>query len=379
MLKFYTMLSRKRVLILYITERSGHHSAALALKRALEATDPLSPVLCVNAFRYCFPTTEKIIHALYLFVIKRIPKIWDSMYDKPGLVNRSRLIKDLVNRLASRRIMKLMLEFRPDAVLCTQAFPLGIMASYKKYHYASFSLGGVLTDFAPHSFWVYENADFYVVPSDESKEMLTQKGVRHEKISVLGIPIDPKFSVPVDKNELLLNYGLKEDIPTVMLMGGGHGIGPFKEVLKVLDDFSVTLQIIVVCGLNERLFNWGIKQHFKNRVLVFKFTDQIDKLMSLAGAIITKPGGITTSEALVKSLPMIILNPIPGQEARNTGVLKKCGVAVAVQNPKGIPSVLKRVFSDSIQTQGKTGISAACKALARPEASMTIARLVLEL
>jgi processive 1,2-diacylglycerol beta-glucosyltransferase len=292
-------------------------------------------------------------------------------------VDKSSKLKVWINRLASRKIKKLIDCFKPDAVICTQAFPLGIMAEYKKNHYTNFSLTGVLTDFAPHSYWVYENADTYIVPANLSKERLVEKGVRPERIHVCGIPIDPKFNISFDKNELCDNFDLKPEIPIVLIMGGGHGLGPLNNVLNKLDNFKVSLQMIVVCGLNNNLFKSIRKKDFKNKILIFKFTDQIHKLMSLADVIISKPGGITTAEALSKKLPMVILNPIPGQEARNTEILTKSGVAMAVASFDEIPSAVEKILvykkAGDQQARFLTGLSS----LAKPQASLDIAKLIL--
>lgn len=365
------MTNGKRVLLLYITERSGHHSAALAIRKGMELRDPSVVISCVNAFSYAFPFTERVIHYIYLTVIQRFPKIWENMYDNPNLVARSQRIKHWIHRIAIRRLKKLVDSFKPDIIVCTQAFPCGIVADYKRFYRSKIPLIGVLTDFAPHSFWVYDNVDYYIAPSDQSREMLVHKGVAREKIMTLGIPIDPKFIKRFDHRELLANYGLAPEIPVLMIMGGGHGLGPIKESLRLLDSSSLDVQFIVICGLNIRLYHWINQARFRNRVLNFKFTDQVERLMTISNLIITKPGGITTAEALSKKLPMIILNPIPGQEARNTEVLVKSGAAVKVDSTQDLLPAVEKTLK-SFRTQ--PGIS-----LSKPESSLDIAKFILEL
>ena len=366
------MTEKKRILILYITERSGHHSAALALKAGFQLKDPQAEVSCVNAFKYVFPLSEKIIHKIYLFVIKWVPIIWKKMYDNPKLIGRSQRIKDWVNSLAVRRLKILLNSFKPHVVLCTQAFPCGIVANYKKTYNLNTPLIGVLTDFAPHTYWIYEEVDNYIVPSEDARTLLIEKGVPQHKIKILGIPIDPKFATQLDREEILLNYGLKADVPIVMIMGGGHGLGPIKEALSFLDAAERDLQLIVVCGLNRPLYDWLLKAHFKKKILVFKFTDQIDRLMTIATLIITKPGGITTAEALAKNLPMIILNPIPGQEARNTEVLTKSGAASRMDSLDTLLSAVEKILKD------RGGLLDNARLLSKPNSSGDIADFVLE-
>jgi processive 1,2-diacylglycerol beta-glucosyltransferase len=372
------MKSNKKVLILYITEHSGHHSAALSIKKSLQLKDPGIQVLCVNAFRHAFPFMEGLIHALYMVVIKRVPKIWEKMYDNPKFVGRTRFLKSWIHALAIRRMEYLIGGFKPDVVVCTQAFPCGIVAAYKETKGAlqNIFLMGVLTDFAPHAYWVYENVDAYVVPTQESLALLVDMGVAPQKVKVYGIPIDPKFSQTLDRRELLSNYGLKESHPVIMIMGGGHGLGPIRDVLRELDAAKEGWQLAVVCGLNEKLYRWIQAAHFKKRILSFRFTDQVERLMTMADVIITKPGGITTAEALAKKVPLIILNPIPGQEARNTEFLIRKGAAKKIDAPQEIQGAVRAVLSAPFSPFSLfDGVSA----LSKPSSSLTLAQFIHDL
>ncbi len=375
------MSGQKKVLILYITERSGHHSAARAIKKAIEQVDPAVQVHIVNAFRYAFPFLERLTHTLYLAVIKKVPKVWEKMYDNPKLVGRSKLIKKIIHALGVRRIHHLIRHFKSDVVICTQAFPCGLVADLKRKNpvYSKLPLMGVLTDFSPHAFWVYKQVDSYFVPTTESKDMLIQKGVDSSRIQVSGIPIDPKFSLQQNRIELLANYGLKEDIPTVMVMGGGRGLGPIKDVLYELDLSKRELQVIAVCGSNNELYSWIHRRRFKNRILSFRYSDQIDALMTMSNLIITKPGGITTAEALAKKLPMVILNPIPGQEARNTELLTKRGAAIKINKASEVLQAVDKILEVSIFKKGLYSIIESVVPLSKPSSSLDIARFVLNL
>ncbi|OIO36399.1 MAG: hypothetical protein AUJ74_02560 [Candidatus Omnitrophica bacterium CG1_02_44_16] len=366
------MASKKKVLLLYITERSGHHSAVLAIKKALLLKDPDCVCLCVNAFKYIFPIAERVIHLIYLSVIKRVPIIWESMYDNQTLFANMGKIKNWVHGIAIKKIKRLLDDFSPDVIVCTQAFPCGIVADYKKVYSSKIPLIACLTDLSPHSFWVYDTVDHYIVPCDKSKGMLMEKGVPKEKIQPLGIPIDPKFAQNPDKRELLANFGLQPDIPVIMIMGGGHGLGPIKAIIKELESADRKLQLIVVCGINHKLYQWINRSSFKNRVLNFKFTDQIDRLMSISSMIITKPGGVTTAEALAKKLPMIISNPIPGQELRNTQILVSNKAAVLLGSPEQALSEVLSILDSSPCPNADNSFS-------KPKSSMQLADLILNL
>lgn len=365
-----------KILVFYITNRSGHHSAALAVKKAIEARDPASEVLCINAFGYFFPFAEKLVHLIYLFVIKRVPNIWGGIYDKPLITERSLLFKKWIHSRAIKKLKPLLESFNPDVFLCTQAFPCGVIADYKKKYSDPRPLVAVLTDFAPHFFWLHDAVDYYVVHCEESRLKLVERGVAPEKIKIFGIPIDPKFASRPDLDEIFANYGLEKDIPVLLIMGGGHGLGPIGKILAEIDEIEMRLQVLVICGINNRLYDWIRARRFRQRLLVFKFTDEVDRLMSVSRLIITKPGGITTAEALAKRLPMIILHPIPGQEARNTQVLVSSGAALKIDSPDEILPVLKKIFGFLKEER----LFGECtRRLSMPNASLRLADFVLTL
>jgi processive 1,2-diacylglycerol beta-glucosyltransferase len=371
------MLSGRKVLILYITERSGHHSAASALTRGFELVDPSVTVKCINAFRYFFPVAEWLTHKLYLFVIKRVPSIWRFLYDRPSFVKKSDGFKRWLHRRAFNKLEDLLETFSADVVVCTQAFPCGILSAYKRERGGRFKLYGVLTDFAPHSFWVYDEVDFYVVASEQTSQELSRKGVPPWKIRVLGIPIDPKFAKTIDAVEVRAQYGLDKDIPVVLVMGGGHGLGPIRQIIRQLDECELPMQMMVVCGLNRKLYGWMVRQKFQKRVLIFKYTSDIDRLMSAANLVITKPGGITTAESLAKGLPMVILNPIPGQEARNTDFLVDARAAFSAESVMDVVPAVRCIFAGGL-SDFRVPSQTDSRALAKPTSSRDIAAFVLD-
>jgi processive 1,2-diacylglycerol beta-glucosyltransferase len=205
--------------------------------------------------------------------------------------------------------------------------------------------------------------------------MLAQKGVPREKIKPLGIPIDPKFAIARNRAELAGNFGLRAEVPVVLIMGGGRGLGDIRQILTLLDRSPLALQLVVVCGLNKSLYAWVQGQSFNKPILKFKYTDQIDRLMSLASVIVTKPGGITTAEALAKRLPMIILDPIPGQETRNAGVLVKSGLAQQIHSPEELP----RAFEKTLNSRHSGfPVGDPWSGFSKPHSSSDIARFVIE-
>jgi len=362
---------------MYISEISGHHSATLAIERAIKMLSPNSEVLNINAFNYTNPISEKIINKFYLSVIKATPKIWDFLYDNPKIVKKVSSIKAAIHKANSPKLKVLFDKFKPDVVCCTQAFPCGMVADFKTAYHSSLPLVAVLTDYIPHSFWIYDKVDSYVVPSDEVAARLKEKEVSSAKIKPLGIPIDPKFNEKHPKEQIFKKLGLKPGVATVLIMGGGQGLGPIKKIVKSLEKVKIDLQEIIVTGANKKLCN-SIKRtikKYRKKILVFGYTDGISDFMDISDIIITKPGGITTAEALSKKIPMVIIKPLPGQEASNTAYLMEKQAAIKIDNFKKINTVIEDLL---INRNKLERLSLSAGRISKPNASLDIARLLLE-
>ena len=370
-------MPKSRILLLYISEVSGHHQATIAIENALKIVEPEVETLNLNAFNYTNPITEKIINRLYLGVIKRTPGIWDYLYDNPAVLQRTQKIKELIHKHNSLKLKKLFDEFRPDAVVCSQAFPCGMVADFKKTTHSAIPLIGVLTDYAPHSYWIYDNVDCFITPSQEVKERFIQKGVCAEKIIPYGIPINPKFSLSHKKEELAVKFGLEITKPLILAMGGGQGIGPLKKIVSAFKKMRIDSQLAVITGSNNKLYNKLDKkiQSSKKKVILYKFVNNVDELMELATIIITKAGGLTTAEALAKGLPMVIIKPLPGQEEINTTYFLNKGAAVKITDDKLFPQFIQGLLSNSSMLKA---MRTAALSMSKPNASIDIAKLVLD-
>jgi len=195
-------MASKRVILMYISEVSGHHSATLAIEKAIRLLEPGTEILNINAFHYTNPITEKIVNRLYMGMIKRTPKLWDYLYDNQNIVKGLEKIKKAVHKFNSPKLKNLFDEFRPDVVACSQAFPCGMVADYKKTYNSDLPLVAVLTDYVPHSYWIYDTVNFYITPSEDVSQRLMRKGVAFEKIKSMGIPFDPKFNELQDRLKL---------------------------------------------------------------------------------------------------------------------------------------------------------------------------------
>ena len=365
-----------KVLLLYISEHSGHHCASLAIEKALQEVAPGIRTLNINSFNYTNPILEKVINRAYMGVIKRTPELWDYLYDNPKVLKNTQKLREMIHRFNEGKLKVLLDEFKPNVIVCTQAFPCGMVADCKKSFYLNTPLIGVLTDYAPHSYWIYNNVDKYIVPSEETGKKLIENGIEPSRIEVFGIPIDPKFRLAIDVKKIFEKLSLDSSLPCVLMMGGTQGLGPMKEMVRLLDRSSLNLQVMVATGTNAKLFDWLTTRYYRKKIMALPYVKNIDELMQISSLIITKPGGITTAEALAKGLPMLIVNPLPGQEAMNTRFLLSEGVAVKAENPKDAVVLLEELLYN--KNKLKT-MSEKARSLSRPDSSIDIAKLILKI
>jgi len=363
---------------MYISEVSGHHSATLAIEKAIRILSPEAEILNINAFNYTNPVSEKIINRIYMSVIRRTPKVWDYLYDNPKVVKRLEKIKKAIHNFNSPKLKRLFDKFKPDVIACSQAFPCGMVADFKKTYGSDIPLVAVLTDHVPHAYWIYDTINYYVVPSEEVAERLSHKGIPPHKIKPLGIPIDLKFNEYIDRSKIAQKLKINPKVPTILVMGGGHGLGPIKKIIKLLAAIEIEFQMIVVLGINDKLYKSLGKcaNSLKKKIVILKYVENINELMSASDIIITKPGGITTSEALAKKLPMVIIRPIPGQEANNTAYLTSQGAAIKAGKLEDTGLIVKELLSNPDKLKH---LSESARRISKPNSSLDIAKLLLGL
>ena len=367
---------RTKILIMYITVRSGHFQAARALEQGMRLLNPSVEILTIDAFQYLNPVLARIVDRMYLSVVQKLPELWDYLYDNPKVIQRSERLRQLLHQYDSPRLQGLLKEFHPDAVACTQAFPCGLVADYKKEHGVSIPLYGVITDFSPHAYWVHSLVNGYVVPAGESRKWLIDHRVDPARLFTFGIPIDPHFAdtpnIDLIRRRLQLTHGM----PTILLMGGGQGLGPLLESVKALDKIHRKMQLLVVAGTNEKTYHRLITMAPKLRhsVQVFGHVEFVADLMSVADMIVTKPGGLTTSEALAKGLPIVILSPLPGQEVKNANFLTQSKVGRQVANPEELPGTVQHLFDHPSELRT---LAENARRLGKPRSALDAARLVL--
>lgn len=333
-----------KIIIAHAYAGIGHKKAAEAVHNALSGL-PGIDVQTVDTLDYTNAFFKFLYPRVYLFLINRAPLLWAFLYyllDFRPIDFFCSPVRRFFHRMQCRKFVDFLLKKNPDVVLCTHFMPAEVISGLKRKNIFKGKLITLVTDFLPHSFWMARESDYFIAAIERTRKELVRRGIETEKIKVMGIPCDSIFSVSKGRLELMKKLGIKEGLFNLLIMGGGFGTGPVKEIVYALssekDKIRKAMQVIVICGKNEKLYkelnSAGIK--IDMALSVFGYMNNVDEFMEMSDCIVTKSGGLTVSETLSKKLPMIIIQPIPGQETRNCKVLTDYGTAVRANNVKQV-------------------------------------------
>lgn len=349
--------------------------AARAMEQALRIAHPDLTVEVVDVLSVASGFFRRLYAGGYLSLVRRAPVLMGLLYEQmdqpaPNLADRARL---MIQNAHAPRIARYILSRRPRLIVNTHFLPAEIVAQLRRRGKLDCPQATVTTDFETHRLWVQEPTDCYFVAGEMGRALLSRWGVDERKIRVTGIPVRREFNVVEDRSALRSQLGLAPDRPVTLLLCGGFGVGPVVQLLSELLTLPRDVQIIAVCGRNdalrERLTTLATGEGARCRVV--GFTDEMHCWMQAADIVVTKPGGLTSSEALACGLPLVIVNPIPGQEARNSDFLLECGAAVKSNDIRLIGHRVRVLLDapDRLNAMRKAALSAA-----RPEAAASIAR-----
>jgi processive 1,2-diacylglycerol beta-glucosyltransferase len=365
-------IKNMRVLIATVTAGAGHLAAAAALDEAWRALRPADVVERVDLGKFFSPLHRKIVSDGYVQLVNHAPELWGMMFaktDQPKAaraLNKVRAIFPSNSRAKFGRYLK---QFRPDVVLCTHYFPLETLSRLRKQRGGPHPIAvSVVTDFEAHALWMDACVDLYCVAADETKARLVARGAAAENVTATGIPISARFSAKLNAKAVRQKMGLRDDQPVLLVPSGGFGMGPLGAILAELDKVAQTFQTVVVTGRNEELRRELAAQDRKHPTQVLGFVANMHELMAVADLLITKPGGLTSSEALAMGRPLLILNPIPGQEAANSDFLLEHGAAAKVNRVEDLPYRIEQLLG----SRKLADMARAAKALGRPEAARDI-------
>ena len=368
------------VLIVYAKAGAGHLSAAEAVYHAFKRQNPAENVAIIDCLDYTPAWFKRFYPTVYIFLVRYLSLLWQAIYyslENRFIYSLIRPLRRLNNRMVTKRLAEFIKKEKPQVIISTQFFASEVVASLKRGRETNAALISIVTDFGAHTFWESDQVDIFVVASEYTKQDLIRRGMPEAKIRILGIPIEPPLK-GANKLELRRQIGLRQELFTVLTVGGGFGVGPIKELVFSLDslkpEIKKRIQLIVVCSKNKNLYaeiekilprlNMGLK--------LFGFVEDLYKMMSASDIIISKSGGLTTSESLASGLPMIIISPIPGQESKNCALLVEKGAAIEIKRAFEAKGIIESLLNHPERLQD---MRRQARMLSRPDSALEAAKL----
>ena len=370
-----------KVLIFYAKYGGGHLSAARSIESCINENFKNIDVELIDFMEYASKEFNRITTKAYSEMAKKAPKTWGHLYwesQKGPLAH----ISTTSNKILSIKLKKLITEKKPDLVISTHPFSSQICGFLKKHNKINCKIATIITDFASHDQWlVYSNyIDYIFVACNEMEQELFEKGLEKNKIFVTGIPISSKFSVNYDKKNILKDFNLNPNKKVILFFGGGEfGLGKnfTLQVFQAFVKYSNNIQIIAISGKNQKLKtafqNIVLENHSEENVQIFEYTNKVPELMSISSLVVTKPGGLTSSESLASGLPIVIINPIPGQEEQNAEYLEKNNSAIWIKKDDDINSIVNNLLSDSKKLNE---MKKNAKLIAKPNSTYNICKIL---
>lgn len=361
------------VMVLSAASGAGHVRAADALVSAFHLRGVNA--LHMEVLKYTTPLFRKVYSDLYIELVNKRPEVLGWVYDsfdRPWKFQKRRLALDLLN---AGHLIKLLKKEKPGLAVCTHFLPAEILLFLKKKKLIDIPIGITITDFDAHAMWIYRNVDWYFVACEETRAYLKKLGIPLESIFVTGVPIDPIFAQEKSKQEMRRHYGLNPEMATILVSVGGFGVGPMESLVRCLDEVQHPIQSIVICGKNEKLKDrmTALKTHHTLKVV--GYTTEMDSFMAASDLLLGKAGGLTSSEALARGLVLVIVNPVPGQEERNSDHFLEEGAAIRCNNLPALSYKIDTILGDR---ERLNRMQQSARRLGQPNASIDIVSILLD-
>ena len=372
----------KKVLIFYATYGGGHLSAAKSIKQYIDENYSDVQTEMIDCVKYINNAIDKITTDAYKEMAKKAPWAWEKVYysSEDGFLSK---VSTTANKIMAVKMAKLFREYKPEVVISTHPFGSQMTSYLKQKGKTNCILTTILTDFESHDQWVIGSkfVNYFFVSNVNMKQEMTKKNnIPQEKIFVTGIPISKKFLEKYNKAVILKEYNFTPNKKTILFFGGGeYGLGKNKtiSILKTLCEFR-NIQVIAIAGKNEKLKSEFEKvvneKNMEQNIVVLSFTDKVPQLMASSDLVVTKPGGLTISESLASGLPLILINPIPGQEEANARFLENAGCAIWLKDEKKANEIFSNILLNDkrLETMKENSMR-----IAKPHSTENICKTVL--
>jgi processive 1,2-diacylglycerol beta-glucosyltransferase len=371
---------KKKIIVLYSTGGMGHKKAAMALLEAFKAKTDDIEVKAIDSLEYGNKFYNFLYKDMYVYLMSRGKLLWGLLYNFSNLPLVDKVTRGFREKTELSNLGKLddvLSEENADAIIATHFILPNIAGFLKRKKELRSKLYTVITDNGPHSFWLSDYMDKFFVGSELAKNETLKRGIPETKITVTGIPVMKEFSGSFNRVELEEKYKIDKNKKTIFLLSGGYGVGPLEKMLNALNNCGTDIQAIVVCGHNEKVYKEieSMRKKLKYPVILFGFTDKVAELMAVSDLMITKAGGISTTEALNARLPMILFASIPGQETWNEKLLISAGAAIKAERVEDLSSISDRILlSEDVNQSVREGIDK----IRKPYAAREIVDIVIK-
>ncbi|WP_428718485.1 MGDG synthase family glycosyltransferase [Undibacterium curvum] len=372
-------MRKKKILLLSVSAGAGHQRAAEAIRSAALLKDSQFDVLHLDAMEFVTAGFRKIYTDFYIKLVNKAPALWGYLYHASNEAQSDSTTEKLrraLERLNARSLLKAIEEFQADAIICTHFLPAEMLSREIRKQRLHCPVWVQVTDFDLHRMWVHEHMAGYFAASEEVADRMLENGIPAEKIHVTGIPIMPAFQQKLERASCAPEFGLQAERTTILLMGGGAGLGGLDQVAARLLSQQPDFQLIALAGKNAAALQalQTLALRYPDRLFPQGFTKQVERLMACSDLVITKPGGLTTSECLALGLPMIVNSPIPGQEERNADYLLEQGVALKAYDDISLAYRVKHLLNDTARL---SAMRSRAKALGKPDAAARVLATVI--
>lgn len=366
------------ILILSASTGGGHMRASRAIEGYMDEYDKDNNVKIVDSILYISKVLNKAITEGYIYLATKTPKIYGKLYELTNKEERWVSFVSRFNYLFAKKLLPLIDEFKPDVIITTHPFPTEMVSILKEKEFINVPLACIMTDYAPHKAWVTKKVDAYIVSNDDMVEEMKRIGVREEVIYPFGIPIEQVFFEHKDRESVLNEMELNPKLPTILMMAGSFGVTNIFKIYEDIINIDMDFQLIVITGKNQKLYDEfdKIVDNSKKRTKLIYFTNEVNKFMQAADMIITKPGGLTITEALASNKPMAIFDAIPGQEEENAEFLINHNMAIKIGNNKSCSEIIEELL---INKEKLNNMQEACRAFNKSDSSKNICMLINEL
>lgn len=357
-----------KAMILSVATGGGHGRAAEAIKESILHNEPGSEVIIMDTIKYISPFLDKLVVGTYLQSLKHYPSFFKYLYKHSDEDGKFVKPSSFGNDFITKHLHPTILEFDPDIIISTHPFTAQMLSILRgKFGWQKASMV-VMTDYGSHAFWVHHHVDAYVVSNEDMVDELVQRGRNKEMIFPFGIPISKNFGKLESKQETFQKYDLNPKKKVITLMGGSLGLGNIMEILEEVISLPLDLQILVLTGSNEKLFNEVSELSLNSDKDIFPlgYCDGINHILSITDLLITKPGGLTMTESFIAGTPLAIYSAIPGQEVQNADYLLRHDLAINLGTGEECCPLLEAILSDE---KSLNEMKSRAKTYAKPDAA----------